>query len=229
MFALIAVCLSTFVIVLESEQVTKEEATSAPVVTSDVPAVFDTPTDEELAKISKPALRVELLKMAHEDQTFRRSGSCAGKAKSTDNKCGQDSSDAEAEPEDENVDVRNTKRMKKIIEQHGWPTKAMVGADGARSAWLLVQHADHDVAFQRKCLSLMSAHKESGQVSSGDIAYLTDRVLVNEGKDQVYGTQFHVVEGVHQPRPIRDAEKVDERRKSMGLTTLEEYKKIMRT
>jgi len=119
--------------------------------------------------------------------------------------------------------------MKEIVAKHGWPIKAMVGMDGTRAAWLLVQHADHSVAFQRTCLTLMEAHKETGQVSRADIVYLTDRVHVNEGKPQVFGTQFHVVEGVHQPRPIRDLEKVDERRKSMGLSTLKEYAEFMNT
>ena len=75
----------------------------------------------------------------------------------------------------------------------------------------------------------MKAHAETGQVSHADIAYLTDRVHVNEEKPQVFGTQFHVVEGVRKPRPIRDSERVDERRKSMGLSTLNEYTEFMNT
>lgn len=127
------------------------------------------------------------------------------------------------------VDRRNTNRMKEIVSKHGWPTKSMVGADGARAAWLLVQHGDHAVAFQRTCLGLMKAHKETGLVNGANIAYLTDRVHVNEGKPQVFGTQFHVVEGIRQPRPIREPERADERRKSMGLSTLKEYTEFMNT
>jgi len=117
--------------------------------------------------------------------------------------------------------------MKELIAEHGWPTKSMVGGDGTRSAWLLVQHADHDLPFQRKCLALMEGLKDTGEVSSGDLAYLTDRVRVNAGEPQVYGTQFHIVEGVRQPQPITDREQVDERRKSMGLSTLQEYTQFM--
>ncbi len=127
------------------------------------------------------------------------------------------------------VDRRNTERMKVIVDQHGWPTKRMVGRDGMRGAWLLVQHADQAVAFQRKCLALMSPLQKTGQVSRKDVAYLTDRVQVNEGKPQRYGTQFHVVEGVLQPRPIRDAVNVDKRGKSMGLSTMKEYTELMTT
>lgn len=132
-------------------------------------------------------------------------------------------------PTMQDVDRRNTKRMKQIIAKHGWPSRSMVANDGARAAWLLVQHADHDAAYQRKCLTLMKAVAADAHENRQDIAYLTDRVLVNEGKPQVYGTQFHVSGGMQQPRPIRDAEDVDKRRESMGLSTLKEYTELMHT
>ena len=127
------------------------------------------------------------------------------------------------------IDRQNTARMKEIIAQHGWPTVLGVGQDGARSAWLLVQHADHDVAFQKMCLSLMKAVEGKNQVRPADVAYLTDRVRVNQGEPQVYGTQFHVIEGRRQPRPIREPDTVDERRAAMGLSTLEEYTAFINT
>jgi len=127
------------------------------------------------------------------------------------------------------VDARNTARMHEIVEEYGWPTKSMVGGDGTRSAWLLVQHADMDVAFQRKCLALMRPRLADGQVSPADVAYLTDRVRVNEGEPQVYGTQFHLKDGQRQPRPIEEPEKVDERRASMGMKPLADYAAFMNT
>ncbi len=127
------------------------------------------------------------------------------------------------------VDRRNTTRLKELVGNHGWPTVLLAGSDGARSAWLLVQHADHDPSWQQHCLQLMEAHKDTGQVSRADTAYLTDRVLVNDGKPQVYGTQFHSVGGHRRPRPIRNPERVDQRRKEMGLITLEEYTEFLHT
>ena len=119
--------------------------------------------------------------------------------------------------------------MKELIGKHGWPTFQMVGSDGARSAWLLVQHADQDVQWQEHCLQLMKPHGATGRAHRADIAYLTDRVLVNRGMAQVYGTQFHSVAGVRKPRPIQDLEHVDERREEMGLTTLKEYAAFLDT
>ncbi len=118
--------------------------------------------------------------------------------------------------EDSTLDARNTERMKEIISQIGWPTTSKVGLEVSHMAWLLVQHADHDFIFQRYCLGLMKESKED--VDQTDVAYLEDRVLVNEKKLQIYGTQF--LDGV--PRPIEDPDNVDERRKSAGLESLEE-------
>jgi hypothetical protein len=117
--------------------------------------------------------------------------------------------------------------MKEIVSEHGWPTVAKVGQDGTRAAWLLVQHADHDPAFQRLCLTMMQLHAGKSEVSQTDLAYLTDRVLVNEGKEQVYGTQFHVLNGVRQPRPIKDPDNVDKRRRAAGMNSLKEYTEFL--
>ena len=83
--------------------------------------------------------------------------------------------------------------MRTQIDEHGWLGKTLVGEDGAHHAWLLVQHADFDKDFQSSCLKLMSAQPK-GEVSGVDIAYLTDRILVANGKPQKYGTQATVCE-----------------------------------
>ncbi len=124
---------------------------------------------------------------------------------------------------DSSIDVENTQRMKEIIEQIGWPTRSKVGKYASESAWLLVQHADHDRAFQKMCLDLMKA-QSAGEVSPANIAYLEDRVRVGEGRPQLYGTQFYADEaGNIGPRPIEDPDHVDERRKAVGLQPLSEY------
>lgn len=126
---------------------------------------------------------------------------------------------------DKAVDKRNTNQLKEIIGEVGWPTVSKVGPEAMRASWLLVQHADHDTEFQKKCLELMK-QQEEGEVDKANIAYLEDRVRINEGRPQLYGTQFHDDEnGNYGPRPIEDFERVDERRREMGMDTLEEYRK----
>ena len=48
--------------------------------------------------------------------------------------------------------ISNTINLKKIIEKIGWPSEDKVGVRGESSAWLIAQHSDHDVKFQKKCL-----------------------------------------------------------------------------
>lgn len=123
------------------------------------------------------------------------------------------------------IDTRNTDQLRKIVEEIGWPTFSKVGEAASGSAWLLVQHADNDVAFQEKCLKLMKKAPKRG-IQIQNIAYLEDRVRINQGRPQLYGTQFELIgDNDCQPKNLEDSDNVEERRKSMGLNTLEEYKK----
>jgi hypothetical protein len=52
-------------------------------------------------------------------------------------------------------------------------------------------------------------------------------VRVAENAKQVYGTQFHEVDGKMLPFPIDDESNVDKRRKEVGLPSLAEYRKTI--
>ncbi len=121
----------------------------------------------------------------------------------------------------EGEDKKNRIWLKDVIQKHGWPGKSLVGTDGAKNAWLLVQHADQDRDFQRACLKKMEELPQ-GDVSPKDLAYLTDRILSGTSQKQKYGTQAFLENGKVTLYPIDDEEHVDERRKAMGLGTLAE-------
>ncbi|OGZ96396.1 MAG: hypothetical protein A2679_00040 [Candidatus Sungbacteria bacterium RIFCSPHIGHO2_01_FULL_54_26] len=90
--------------------------------------------------------------------------------------------------------MENTERLKKIIAKYGWPTIDLVGEKASRNAWLIIQHADHNVRFQKKCLALMQEiyQRNPHIISRENIAFLTDRILVNTKRAQLFGTQFYV-------------------------------------
>jgi hypothetical protein len=125
------------------------------------------------------------------------------------------------------IDADNTAWLKQAVATHGWPGKSLVSKDGAKAASLLVQHADHDRAFQKQVLTLFETAVAKGEAEAADLAYLIDRLLVAEGKPQRYGTQFHVVDGKLVPHPIEDEASVDLLRAFAGLPSLAEYKKAM--
>jgi len=127
------------------------------------------------------------------------------------------------------TDRARAERLKEIVAEHGWPTSELVGADGASAAWLIAQHADHDVAFQQHALELMREAAADGLADATEVAYLEDRVAVNEGRPQTYGTQIRCEQGGPVPStPIADEANVEERRAAAGLEPLEDYYATMR-
>jgi hypothetical protein len=107
-------------------------------------------------------------------------------------------------------------RLRQILAEHGWPGISLVGEDGADGAFLVAQHADEDVAFQRECLALLEEAYRRGDVPGRHLAYLTDRVRAAEGRPQVYGTQ-----GSPAYDDVTRAA-VNARRKQVGLPSMAE-------
>ncbi len=128
--------------------------------------------------------------------------------------------------------LENTERLKEIISLYGWPTISKFGLKASRAAWLITQHSDHDLEFQKNSLGVMKS-LAPGEIESKNIAYLEDRVLVAEGFSQLYGTQFYVDEqGEYVPRPIKDEENIESRWKEMQVggsmwPSFEDYKKFV--
>ena len=125
------------------------------------------------------------------------------------------------------IDMRNTNRMKEIIETYGWPTISLVGKEAASMAIFLVIHADRDTAFQIKCLSLMKLAAEKEDIDLASYAVLIDRVLVHQDKEQIYGTQGGCDQSGWTADPIKEKDTIEERRKELGLTAFKEYKEMM--
>ncbi|MGF7154668.1 DUF6624 domain-containing protein [Novosphingobium gossypii] len=117
-------------------------------------------------------------------------------------------------------DRRNTRWLKAVVEENGWPKISEVGERASGRAWLLVQHADADPPFQLKALRLMEPLLATGEVSKSNYAYLYDRVMLKIAGAQRYATQATCEGGKRVPRPLEDAAAVEARRQDMGLEPL---------
>jgi len=107
-------------------------------------------------------------------------------------------------------------KIKELIHAYGYPSEKMVGKEGMHKFWLLIQHQDQDLSLQKQCLKKCA-------FSPLDAAYLEDRILLGEGKKQIYGTQFTRKSGRNSRlvlRPIEDAKNLNKRRKKVGLEPL---------
>ena len=126
-------------------------------------------------------------------------------------------------PEMRAVHQRHNARMHVILEAHGWPGRSLVGEDGCRAAGFVVQHALLDLDLQRRGLALLTEAVAKSEAEPFMLALLTDRVLMQEGQPQIYGTQYvGAKEGGIEPWPIASPEAVDERRQGVGLPPLAE-------
>lgn len=124
---------------------------------------------------------------------------------------------------------RNAKILSDIIDIIGYPTIEKVGKEANEAAWLVIQHAIGQPEFMRKSAKLLEKEVRQNRADPKSLAYLTDRIAVLEGKEQLYGTQFDWDKhGNLSPSPIDDVNKVNERRKSMGLNTLDEQTEFLR-
>jgi hypothetical protein len=125
------------------------------------------------------------------------------------------------------VDEGNTAELKNLLARYQWFTISEFGEEADNNAWLLVQHADRDLAFQKHVLQVLEKLYPKNETSRSNYAYLYDRVAaIGEKRPQRYGTQGHCVSKQQwEPDPIEAPEKLDERRREMGLGSMAEYKK----
>jgi len=125
-------------------------------------------------------------------------------------------------PEMEVVHYQNAARLREIIAEHGWPHEEIAGEDGAKAAWLIAQHAIGEPDFQRESLRYLQRHAAEGKLPAWHAAYLEDRIAVQEGRLQRYGTQWidDIRDGLTRPLPLEDPEHINELRASVGLGPL---------
>ncbi len=125
------------------------------------------------------------------------------------------------------IDSANTTWLKAVVARRGWPGRSLVGTEASNAAFLIVQHAVHDSAFQAQALSLMERGVPTGEVRGADVAMLADRVAVHRGEPQRYGTQAKLLNGRLVIDPIADSAHVDERRAALGMPPLAEYLRLL--
>lgn len=119
------------------------------------------------------------------------------------------------------MDEESTTFMVRVVEEFGLPTIPLVGKKASLFAWLLVQQSAN-LDFQKKYLALL---KKAGKVDilPEHAVYLEDRILVYEGKPQVYGTQVFKNKTTEnwEPYPLASKDDVDNLRETVGLDTLD--------
>ena len=125
----------------------------------------------------------------------------------------------------DSVFTTHQKRLKEIFDKYGFVGFDLAGEEGSQNFWLMVQHSDHNPNFQKEVLEKMKVQVEKQNAEPSNYGLLVDRVNLNTGKPQIYGTQddynFDIAQAF--PKNLADSANVNERRKSIGLEPIEEY------
>jgi hypothetical protein len=114
-------------------------------------------------------------------------------------------------------DHRNQELVISIIEKCGMPTLKEVSKTQMDGIWLALQHTDRK--HRKKYFPQIEAAVKNGDLSKEQYALMKDRILMDEGKPQIYGSQIQ--DG--KLYKLESPETVNERRKEMGMEPIEKY------
>ena len=118
------------------------------------------------------------------------------------------------------TDSINLIRLQAIMDRIGWPTVSKVGKPGASTAFLIIDHSPREI--MEKYFPFLETAAKNGDASLASYATMKDRILVNRGKKQIYGTQRYWDSKTNKfiYFPIEDEQNVNARRKEVGLEPL---------
>jgi hypothetical protein len=122
------------------------------------------------------------------------------------------------------VNRRNTMRLKSLVNACGWPRQSVEGRQAVNNAFAVTRLATDDLLFQRAVLTHLESAVLANEASPLQLAYLTDLIAVAEGRPQSYGTQLVEV-GIckFDFAPLDSRSGVDARRRQLKLQPLEEF------
>lgn len=121
------------------------------------------------------------------------------------------------------VDEDNTAWLIEQVEEIGWIDGARFGAAAAKAAFLIVQHSG-DLGLMSTALPAIESDVQAGHAEGQDYALLYDRLEMNLGRPQLYGSQLGGDgEGNLLLMPLARPEEVAELRAGVGLPPLEVY------
>jgi uncharacterized protein DUF6624 len=170
-----------------------------------VAVATDWPTGEPVSVSPEiAALQAKLKQMTDEDQAVRKA-------------------EHESEKKMEQIDAKNYPEVESIYKKYGWTPISVFGKKASYAYWLLVQHQDNHLDLQQGVLKAMKAAVDTGEASRADYAYLYDRVMMNEGKLQHWGTQTTCKDGKAVMNPVDDPAGLEQRRNELAFIPLDQY------
>jgi hypothetical protein len=125
------------------------------------------------------------------------------------------------------MDDRLLAELLPMVPADGWFRKSVYGEKAASAAFLIIQHSD--VEQWRRFVPVLEPLVETGEINGSQYGLMYDRLAVNEGRPQRYGTQMTCKAGkwVIDRENLEDPANADARRAAIGFHgTLAEYEAI---
>lgn len=113
----------------------------------------------------------------------------------------------------------NTTYLCQILKEHGWTTKALVGAEAAEIAATIFTDSP-SLEFQQLLLPVVQAAFEAGEIPKSSYAKIVDQLRVRTGKKQVFGTLVGISKDLLLLYPIENESKLAELRREYELPPL---------
>lgn len=123
-------------------------------------------------------------------------------------------------------DSSRSRWLQRVVAEHGWPRRSIVGDTAAGAAWLIVQHSPM-IEFREAMLPVLEAEARRDEVKPAEVALLADRIHVDRHRPQRYGTQFSVKGTKLVADSIGDLTGLDSLRASVGLPPMTKYAKLL--
>jgi hypothetical protein len=125
------------------------------------------------------------------------------------------------------LDSLNLLFIETIFKKYGYPGKSLVDTPTNEVAWYVIQHSEKIPQY----FETIKKAGTKGELPFTLVAMMEDRYLMNQHKEQIYGTQVtcrQTKTGINEcfVWPIKDAKDVNERRTKAGFkSTVEENAK----
>jgi len=125
------------------------------------------------------------------------------------------------------ADSAHSRRLRSLVEEHGWPHAGEVGSEAVDAAFLIIQHTPFE-DWQRDMLPVVEEAARAGDLDGQSYAMLYDRVQTKLGRPQRYGTQLSPTEdGKLRLDPLANPAAVDSLRAELGMPPLAEYLRVI--
>lgn len=122
------------------------------------------------------------------------------------------------------IDSKNWQQMETILNKYGWLEKSKIGEKAAEGIFYIVQHTDLETI--KKYFPQFKNLAERDEASTKLCAMMEDRMLMWEGRKQIYGSQASDAlrsDKSYAIWPIENPSEVNVRRKKAGFSnTVEE-------